>query len=274
MSQTQVEVSRDGPVAVVRMTNEASLNSMTWEMRHQTRQAFEDADADPDVRAIYLTGSGRAFSAGGDLPMLKSAGDAYSTHKRFRIAAQWLNAIARTETPIVAGVNGYAVGGGMGLALACDVIVAGEGARFRAGFFKLGAVPDIAMMYFLPRLIGLARAKAFIFGNGEWTGREALDAGIAVEVTADEDLDAVGLARAHALADGPAEAIGLAKLLMARSFETGFDDFLFMEGLAQATNFQTRAFAEGLDAMTARRPADFAAASADEPWNRFKKGAE
>src|SRR5690606_24770490 len=105
-----------------------------------------------------------------------------------------------------------------------DLIVAGESARFMAAFFRVGVCPDVATMYTLPRLVGMARAKQLLFGNATWSARDALAAGLVVEVVPDAELDAVCMQKARTLAAGPAAVMGLAKLVMARSFETGLDE--------------------------------------------------
>ncbi len=97
--------------------------------------------------------------------MLEVASDPWSVHRRFRASKDWLIPLISLNKPMVVAVNGHAAGGGMGLSLCGDVLFASENARFMAAFFRLGAVPDIGMMYHLPRLIGMARAKSFLFGN-------------------------------------------------------------------------------------------------------------
>src|SRR3954469_714025 len=121
MSEEHVKVTREGAVQIVRFVNDKSRNSMTAEMRSQLRDAMSAAAQDPDIRAVYMTGQGAAFCAGGDLHMLKKECDPWSVHRRFRALGSWFLSLLRFEKPVVVGVNGYAVGGGMGIALAGDV---------------------------------------------------------------------------------------------------------------------------------------------------------
>lgn len=253
-----VEVERDGGVAIVRMVNDRTRNSLSNEMRVELARAFAEVATDERVRALYLTGAGTAFCAGGDLRNLKSVTGAWGAHRRFRKLGEWLLPLIRMEKPVVVGVNGVAVGGGMGLAFAGDLIVAAESAKFMAGFFRIGVCPDVATMYTLPRLIGMARAKQFLFSNATWTARDALAAGLVGDVVADGDLDRVCLAKAHELANGPAGVIGLAKLIMARSFESGLDEMFLYEGFGQALAMSSGEFKEGLDALLEKRAARFA----------------
>lgn len=256
---TPVELRRDGSVAVVRMVNDRSRNALSNEMRAALAAAFAEAAHDEGTRAIYLTGAGSAFCAGGDLRNLKALSGAWGAYRRFRRLGEWLLPLIRIEKPVVVGVNGITVGGGMGLAFAGDVIVAAASARFMAGFFRVGVCPDVATMYTLPRLVGLARAKQLLFGSTTWSAQDALAAGLVAQVVEDDALDSTCLARARELADGPAEVIGLAKLIMARSFETGLDEMFLYESLGQALAMSGAEFREGLDALLEKRPARFAA---------------
>ncbi len=252
-----VSVRKTDGVATVRMTNDKSRNSLSNEMRKALTAAFADVAADDAVRAIYLTGSGTAFCAGGDLRNLKALSGPWGAHRRFRALGSWLLPFIRIEKPVIVGVNGVAVGGGMGLAFAGDLIVAAESAKFMAGFFRVGVCPDVATMYTLPRLVGMARAKQLLFGNATWSASDALAAGLVTEVVSDDRLDEICLEKARALAAGPAGVIGLAKLIMARSFETGLDEMFLYEGLGQALAMSSAEFKEGLNALTEKRPARF-----------------
>lgn len=263
---TPIQVTRDGPVVIVRLSNDENRNSMTQAMRNSVAAIFHELETDVDCRAVYLTGSGQSFCAGGDLPMLKNEMDPWSTHVRFNRTAQWLAALIRFRKPVVVGVNGYAVGGGFGLSLVGDTIVAAESAQFMAGFFRLGVIPDIGVMYNLPRLIGLARARNFIFENKTWSGKEAVENGIASAVVPDDRLDEECLKRAHAFANGPIETMGLAKWLMGRTFESSLDDMMAFENLGQSLAFTSQAFQAGLDGLMNKKKPDFLAASERETF--------
>lgn len=257
MAELHVQVSRDGPVQVVRFVNDKTRNSMTTEMRDQLRDAIKLAVEDASVRALYITGQGAAFCAGGDFQMLKNQRGPWDTHTRFRDFGQWFVPLLQLEKPVVVGINGYAVGGGLGLALAGDIVIAAESAKLVAGFFRLGVVPDIGMMYTLPRLVGMARAKRIIFGNETLSAKEACDIGLIAGAVPDSELDEYCMKRAHELAQGPSRVMGLAKLIMARSYETGLNDMFLLEGLGQALAQSSAEFHEGLASMMERRPADF-----------------
>ena len=169
------------------------------------------------------------------------------------------------DRPVVCGVHGYAVGGGMGFALAADVIIAAESAKFMAGFFRLGVVPDCMMLYTLPRLIGLAKARNFFYTNGTFDAQRALELGLAAKVVPDDKLEEEGIALAKSLAEGPAEAMGLAKQILMRTFESSLEELMLYEDLGQSLAQSGAEFKEGLEALKARRQPDFLAAAEADP---------
>ncbi|KRB81573.1 enoyl-CoA hydratase/isomerase family protein [Noviherbaspirillum sp. Root189] len=262
MTNKLVTTERDGGVMIIRLSSPENLNSLTMDMRAQIGAAVDEAGRDHAVRSVFLAADGPSFCAGGDLHMLKTSCDPWTVHRRFRGLNQWLSPLINLDKPVVIGVQGYAVGGGMGLALTGDVLIAGESAKFMAGFFRLGVVPDIATMYHLPRLIGMARAKNFIFSGGTFTAHQAAELGLVAKVVPDDELHAMGLRQAQRLAEGPAEVMGLAKTLMARTFETSLSDMMAFEGFGQVLAMSNPEFHEGLDAAIERRPADFPGATA------------
>lgn len=262
MTNKLVTTERDGGVMIIRLSSPENLNSLTLDMRAQIGAAVDEAGRDRSVRSVFLTADGPSFCAGGDLHMLKVSCDPWTVHRRFRGLSEWLSPLIQLDKPVVVGAHGYAVGGGMGLALTGDVLIVGESTKFMAGFFRLGVVPDIATMYHLPRLIGMARAKNFIFSGGTFTAQQAVELGLAVKVVPDAELRAEGLREAKRLAEGPAEVMGLAKTLMARTFETSMSDMLAFEGFGQVLAMSSPEFQEGLTAAIEKRPADFAGAAA------------
>ncbi len=260
-----VETERDGAVLIIRLDNAAARNSLTREVRFSLRDIVREIEDDHSIRAVYLTGKGKTFCAGGDLRMLTDASDPWQSHRRFRHASTLFPPLAGLDRMVVCGVRGAAVGGGMGLALTADTIVAGESAKFMSGFFRLGVLPDCLTLYTLPRLVGLAKARQFLFSNSTWSADEALANGIVAEVVADDEVDARGLALAHAYANGPAEVMGLAKMIMLKSFESSMSEMMDYEDLAQSLAQNGPEFAEGLSALVEKRPADFAGTVSDDP---------
>ena len=177
MTQQLISTRQEGAVLVIRLNSPDTRNSLTTELREQLADAVEMAERDRAVRAVVLTGEGETFCSGGDLKLLKTASDPWPVHRRFRYMSRWLTPLITLEKPVVVGVRGHAVGGGMGLALTGDILIAGESAKFMSGFFRLGVIPDVGMMYHLPRLIGMARAKNFLFSGATLSASEALALG-------------------------------------------------------------------------------------------------
>jgi Enoyl-CoA hydratase/carnithine racemase len=259
-----LETERDGPVLIVRLDNAEARNALSRDMRYSLRDVTREIEDDRSIRAVYLSAKGQSFCAGGDLDMLVNAHKPWEVHRRFRHASNVFPPLLSLDRPVVCGVRGHAVGGGLGLALMADIIVASETANFTAGFFRLGVIPDCLTLYTLPRLIGLARTRNFLLTNGSWSGKEAFDLGIAAKVVPDDQLDAEGLALAQQLAAGPSQVIGLAKQLLLKSFDKDIGDMMMLEDLGQALAMSSVEFEEGLSALRERRrPDHLAAAKAD-----------
>lgn len=267
-----VRVERVGQVGVIRLVDEAKRNALSFELRRELVAAYDDLVSDPDVRALYLTGSGPAFCGGGDLRMMRDESDPWASHRRLSRTGRWLTDFIRCPKPVVVGVNGAAVGGGIGLALAGDLIYAArDNAKFVAGFLRLGLIPDVGVMYTLPRMVGLARAKSFVYGSETWSATQAEQYGLINQAVADDELDAVCLERAAALAAGPIEGFGLAKQLMGRSYETSLDEMMSYEDLGQSLAYSTEAVQEGVAAMLGKRRPDFVQASERENATRLER---
>lgn len=222
MPETTEVVTVDRPqpgLAVVRFARAERMNSFDPDVLRRVREAIEGLLADPDVRAVVLTGSGKAFSAGADVAAFE-AGVADGTSVQWVLDATaqlhpLLSAMRRSDTVIVAAVNGVAAGGGLGLALAADWRVGGPRARFAAGYFRLGLSPDGGATWLLPRLIGEQRTRRFLFENEVLDAEEAHYLGLLDELV----VDGAGPER-----DGSADGSG-----------DGDDDALLQRALEVAT---------------------------------------
>jgi len=262
-----LETERDGSVLIIRLANEAARNSLTRELRFSLREVTRAIQDDQTIRAVYLTGKGQTFCAGGDLRMLKQASEPWPAHRRFKHANTLFVPLMSLDRPVVCGVRGAAVGGGMGLALMADTVIAGESAQFAAGFFRLGLVPDCLTLFALPRLVGLAKARSFFFSNSTWDAQQAVEHGVASKVVPDADVDDQGIALAHQYASGPAEIMGLAKTIMLKSFESSLSEMMDYEDLAQSLAQSSLEFQEGLSALTEKRKPEFLRAVQSRPLN-------
>lgn len=269
-----LETERQGSVLIIRLANEAARNSLTRELRFSLREVTREIQDDYSIRAIYLTGKGKTFCAGGDLRMLTESRAPIERHRRFRHAASFMPQFMALDRPVVCGVKGVAIGGGMGLALMADTIVAGDSAKFMAGFFRLGVVPDCLTLFTLPRLIGLAKARDFLYSNAAWDAQQALANGLVSKVVSDDDVDAEGIALAQRYAQGPAEVMGLAKTIMLKSFESSLTEMMDYEDYAQVLAQSSPEFEEGLAALVEKRSPDYEGAAAAQGFSDGMPSAE
>lgn len=248
---SNVLVHRDGAVTTIELNRAAQLNALDAETRRALANALAEA-ADDRVRAVVLTGTGRAFCAGQDLAAASELADAGDT------VARTYNPLVRAITgmakPVIAAVNGPAVGAGMGLALACDLVVMAAGASFSCAFGKMALVPDTGTSWFLARRIGHARAFEAAVSGRKIAAAEALALGLANQVVPDGELRAVAAASADELAAGPALAFALTKRLLLAAAEQPLDAILEMEALSQGQAAASEDHTERRAAFLARRP--------------------
>jgi len=246
-------------VTTITLNRPDVLNAIDDALLAGLRDALLDAKTDDAVRAVVLTGAGRGFCAGADL-----SADAMRTGRTD--TAQSLRdryhpivlAMRQLPKPIVAAVNGPAAGAGMSLALACDVVLAAETATFLQAFTRIGLIPDCGSTWFLPRLVGEARARAMILLADRITAREALDCGLVWRLVPEEALAAEAGAIAARLAAMPTRALALAKQALVASAGQGLADQLETEAALQSQAFATEDFREGVDAFLTKRPPRFA----------------
>jgi 2-(1,2-epoxy-1,2-dihydrophenyl)acetyl-CoA isomerase len=244
-----VEILDEGPVRYVWLNRPTKLNGMTPEMKQYLVAAFDEASRDRNVRCVVLSGRGRAFSAGGDIRTMEaelSPGDAIA---QASANAQVAPALARLAKPVIAAVNGLAVGSGFSLALACDILVARQDAWFSQQFRHRGLVPDSGSTFLLARQVGLYRAKEMVFTGRRVTASEAYDLGIVSHVWPAADFVENVKSYALSLAEGPTVAIGLAKRLLSDAFETSLASAIEREAIAQYAASMSRDHAASLAAF-------------------------
>ncbi|MFJ5264376.1 enoyl-CoA hydratase/isomerase family protein [Streptomyces sp. NPDC088387] len=250
-----VQQATDNHVSLITLNRPDALNALTPDLRERLIQLFSDASADPDVRAVVLTGTGRGFCAGADLRGGAAAprvpGDVART---LRLGAQRLVAtVLDCEKPVVAAVNGTAAGLGAHLALACDLVLAAESARFIEVFVRRGLVPDAGGAYLLPRLVGPQRAKELMFFGDALGAADAERLGLVNRVVPDADLAKTAREWADRIATGPTRALALTKQLVNASLDSDRSTAFAAEAAAQEINMTTRDAQEGLASFTERR---------------------
>jgi 2-(1,2-epoxy-1,2-dihydrophenyl)acetyl-CoA isomerase len=244
-------------VATLILDRPDALNALTVPLKEELRAAFEELGADPDVRALVLTGAGRAFCAGQDLRE-RLQPDALPLAEEIRAR---YNPLIRTmrdlPKPIVGAINGVAAGAGAALAFACDVRIAAEGASFVLAFGRVGLIPDSGTTWLLPRLIGGAKAAELALTNEPLSAADAERFGLVARVVPAEDLLQTAHELAARLAAGAPRAIALTKRALEAGWEASFADQLETEATLQGEAGATADHAEGIAAFLERRPPRF-----------------
>ena len=242
-------------VAAITLNRPDVLNSFNRAMAFEVREALSAAGATPAVRAVLLTGAGRAFCAGQDLAeAMPKEGPAPDLGD---IVARGYNPIVRTirqlDKPVVCAVNGVAAGAGANLAFACDFVIASTDASFIQSFSKIGLVPDTGGTFFLPRFVGMARATALMMLADKVNAQDAMAMGLIHRVAEAGKLleDATTLARQ--LATRPTRGLGLIKRALNASATNGLDEQLALEAQLQAEAGSTADYREGVKAFLEKR---------------------
>ena len=254
----QVETSQG--VRTIRLHRPAVLNSFNREMAAQLRDALAGAAADDAVRAVLLTGSGRAFCAGQDLAEVVPAAGEPMPDLGAIVARDYnpvIRAIRTMEKPVVCAVNGIAAGAGANLAFACDIVVAAEEASFVQSFCKVGLIPDSGGTFMLPRLVGVARASALALLGDKVSATQARDWGMIWQVVPGAQLQEAAFALAAQLATQPTRGLGLIKRGLNASLGHSLDAQLAMEEGLQREAGYTADYAEGVTAFLEKRKPAF-----------------
>lgn len=260
---TMIEVERrDGGVAVITLSDPDRRNAMTAEMGDALRDTFTDLADDETLRCAVLTGAGSAFSAGGDLGMLedharRAREEGFDAADDMRAFYDRFLTVRDLPVPVVAAVNGHAIGAGACVALACDLLVVAEDARFGLNFSRIGIHPGMGGSWLLPRLAGRQRAAELLYTGRLATGAEIAAYGVALEA---HDADRV-LPRALELADEVAgsapQVVRQLKRSLVETWDRDLDRQLDAEAAYQADNYRTEDVVEGLAAVRERRSPDF-----------------
>lgn len=249
MNRPTILETREGPVATITLNRPDALNALSVRMEAELTAALTTLDADPSVRAVIVTGAGRAFCAGVDLKEL-TEGDTLATrvwHGPGGLGA----AMAGMQTPVIAAVNGFAVTGGLELALNADFILAAPAARFADTHARVGITPAWGMTHILPRLIGPARARLMSLTGRYVTAAEAHDWGLVAELTGDDDL----MARARAIGAEIAETDPVVAGVVRRLIGQSGDLTAAAAASAEIAAFDDHIATVGKDGLTARRAA-------------------
>ena len=242
-------------VAVITVTRPDALNALNGEVLLELSLAFEVAEADIDVKALIITGEGRAFIAGADIGNLQKLNDAFSGREAALSGQDVMNTLAALPFPTIAAINGFALGGGLELALAADIRVASESARLGLPEVGLGLIPGYGGTQRLPRLIGMGRALELIYTGRHVKADEALQLGLVNRVAEDAVQAAKELA-AQILKNAPV-SLGLAKEAVVRGLDVTLNQGLEIEADLFGIVTTTEDMKEGTSAFLEKRAAEF-----------------
>jgi len=269
-------VKKENRVATIILNRPEKLNGLNVEMTHELIDLFNEVARDDSIRVLIITGAGRAFSVGADLSSsdftVESAGEAYQMMKTatqiimgirnlpkpviaavngamMKTATQIIMGIRNLPKPVIAAVNGAAVGGGTSLAIACDIILASDKAKFSEIFISRGLHPDWGSTYFLPRLIGAAKARELMLTGRMVDAAEAEKIGLISRVVPGDQLEKVSLEMALNLAKLSPLALGMIKNSLNNSLEMDLSKNLENEAKAQSILFLTEDFRESVAAF-------------------------
>ena len=252
MSDT-IEFTLIGNVAKIALNRPKVYNSFNREMALALQTRLKECTDNPEIRAVYLTGNGKAFCAGQDLGEIVSENAPDLT----KILQEHLNPIVRLirnlDKPVICAVNGVAAGAGANMALACDITFAAESVSFIQAFSKIGLIPDMSGTYNLPRLIGMQRATALMMTGDKLSASDAEKIGMIYKAVPNEELENVAFAMAKKLSQMPTTALGLTKRALNASLSNSLEEQLEVEDKYQTAAAKTEDYAEGVAAFIQKR---------------------
>ncbi|HZR38414.1 MAG TPA: enoyl-CoA hydratase-related protein [Nevskia sp.] len=251
-----IEFKVEDGVAVITLNRPDKKNAMLLAMRDQLAELCERVNDDSAIRVAILTGAGTDFCAGADVSEMAKGGIDGSLF-RARHMHKAITALGRVQKPLIGAVRGVALGMGLSMALACDVLLATETLRIGCVQRKIGLSPDAGNVWFLTRYLGVARARELVFSARMVGAQEAAALGLVGRLVADAQLMDEAMAAARSFADGPTLALGAAKRMFDRASALSLDEFMDLEGTVVPLVAQSEDFREGTRAFLEKRPPKF-----------------
>ena len=250
-------IENNGAIRTITLNRPKAFNSFDREMGAAFQTALDEAGKDDSIRCIVIKGEGRAFCAGQDLKEV-TAPDA----PNFKVIVeetynQSIRRICSIKKPIIAAVNGVAAGAGANIALACDLTIATESASFIQAFSKIGLIPDSGGTWWLPRLVGMQRAKAMAFFGNKVSASEAEEMGLIYKSVSDDEFNSVVEKTASKLSTMPTLALGLTKAAFHEGMDCGLNDQLTRELEYQFIAAESDDYAEGVASFLEKRAPEF-----------------
>ena len=246
-------------IATITLNQPDAANAMNPTMARELSQLAIACDESADVRAVVIRASGKMFCAGGDLGAFSEAGDEVSALIKEMAGDlhMGISRLSRMDAPVIAAINGTAAGAGFSLAIAADLTVSVDSAKFVMAYTNAGLSPDGSSTYFLPRRIGDRRARELMLTNRVLSAQEALDWGIINQVVSEDELDSSITALAATIAAGPTRAFGQVKSLLNSSFDNGLETQMELESRGIAAMSSTADGKEGIAAFLEKRKPKF-----------------
>jgi len=257
MAYEAISVKKEGKVATLVMNRPEALNFLDPIMAGEIEVALEDFEKDESIRAVIITGAGRAFCAGGDVKFMQQDWPVHELVRRMDRITGFIRAMLNLPKPIIASVNGPAIGAGCNIALAADLVVASEKATFAQVFSRIGLIPDCGGIYLLPRRVGMTKAKDLVFTGRIVDAQEAERIGLVNRVVPAEALEGETRKIAEEMANGPTMALGIAKRLLNQSYESDFEAILRAENSNQVMLRKAEDHREGVRAFFEKRKPEF-----------------
>lgn len=252
MSYQYVKYDIEQNTALIRLDRPDVLNSFNYQMSRELQEILDLVANDSEIRAVYLTGEGRAFCAGQDLA--EAISGEYSIKD---IVLGHYNPIIlklrQLEKPVVAAVNGIAAGAGANIALACDIVIASDKSSFVQSFSSIGLIPDSGGTYFLPRLVGLPRAAAMMMLGEKITAKQAEETGMIYKCVSHDEFENTAKSIALKLASMPTVGLALTKKALNSTFDNNLSEQLRLESELQSRAGESHDYKEGVNAFLEKR---------------------
>ncbi len=262
-----IKLVKEGHLATLTLNRPERNNAINRRMMEELVEALSDISGDDEIRALILTGAGKAFCAGADVDIMPGGGEVkelgdlgVETLRRsflFKAAKKIVLSIHQMEKPTIAMINGVAVGAGFDLALACDLKIASEKARFMCGFVKIGLFPGFGAAWFYPRTMGLAKGLELLFTGDTLGAKEAKEIGLLNKVTTPEELETATLALAKKIINGPPIAIRLMKSQVYKGLRTDLATALDEAAVSESITLASKDHIEGITAFREKKPPSF-----------------
>ena len=259
MSYECLEFERNDGIAVMTLNRPDAANAMDTQMSKEMLDVSIICDEDPGVRVLIIRSRGRMFCAGGDLKKFAESGDriGHTLKDMTTYLHGAISRFSRMNAPVITEVQGMAAGAGMSLAITGDLVIAGESAGFTMAYTAAGLSPDGSSSFFLPRLVGVQRAKELMLTNRRLSAEEALQWGLVNRVVADDALSDEVMKAASMLATGPTAAFGSVKRLIDTTFGVGLETQMELEAREIVDNAKGRDGQEGISAFLSKRKPEY-----------------